>query len=498
VQRQTALVLRIEAKMKAAFCLFVVMLLAVVAPSVAAETAGTLALTHVTVIDASGRPAQADQTVVVSAGRITAMGPSGTLRPPKDARVIDARGKFLIPGLWDMHVHIAGISADPAWSKQVILPELIAYGIVGVRDMGGDLDVLLAWKREIDAGTLVGPHIVAGGPMLVPRGKKNAEQYPVANADEARQAVRELKQRGADFIKIIGMPSREAFFAVADEAKKQGLSFVGHVPAVVTAAEASDAGMHSIEHIVYSGLALDCSSREKELREAVMQARANRDANASAKALVDAADSFSAEKAAELWSRFKKNGTWVVPTLKSISVQTPSKLTPEQQAADPQLDFVPEALRKQWDPRLPDNKASEADQKWWSRQFANDEKLTREMHRAGVATLAGSDSLDRFVFPGSSLHAELQLLQSNGYTSLEALQSATRDAARFLGREKEYGTVTVGAHADLVLLGANPLDDIANISKISAVVREGEFLDRTALDTLLMQAKAAAKAVPAK
>jgi imidazolonepropionase-like amidohydrolase len=484
--------------MKAAFCLFVVMLLAVVAPSVAAETAGTLALTHVTVIDASGRPAQADQTVVVSAGRITAMGPSGTLRPPKDARVIDARGKFLIPGLWDMHVHIAGISADPAWSKQVILPELIAYGIVGVRDMGGDLDVLLAWKREIDAGTLVGPHIVAGGPMLVPRGKKNAEQYPVANADEARQAVRELKQRGADFIKIIGMPSREAFFAVADEAKKQGLSFVGHVPAVVTAAEASDAGMHSIEHIVYSGLALDCSSREKELREAVMQARANRDANASAKALVDAADSFSAEKAAELWSRFKKNGTWVVPTLKSISVQTPSKLTPEQQAADPQLDFVPEALRKQWDPRLPDNKASEADQKWWSRQFANDEKLTREMHRAGVATLAGSDSLDRFVFPGSSLHAELQLLQSNGYTSLEALQSATRDAARFLGREKEYGTVTVGAHADLVLLDANPLDDIANTSKISAVVREGEFLDRTALDTLLMQAKAAAKAVPAK
>ena len=482
------------------FAMLAAVLLAGGAAPGQAQVAATLALTHVTVVDpaGSGQVAHADQTVVVSGGRIAAIGPSGTLRPPKDARVIDARGKFLIPGLWDTHVHIAGISADPAWSKLVILPELIAYGITGVRDMGGDLDALLAWRREIDAGTLVGPHIIAAGPMLVPRGKKNAEQYPVADAEEARQAVRELKQRGADFIKIIGMPSREAFFALADEAKKQGVSFVGHVPALVTAGEASDAGMRSIEHIVYSGLALDCSSREKELREAALQARANRDAAASAKVLTDAADSFSAEKAAELWARFKKNGTWVVPTLHSISAQTPSKLTPEEQVADPQLDFVPEALRKEWDPRLPDNKASEGDQKWWARQFANDEKLTREMHRAGVATLAGSDSLDRFVFPGSSLHAELRLLQSNGYTPLEALQSATRDAARFFGREKEFGTVALGAHADLVLLEANPLDDIANTKKISAVVREGVFLDRAALDKLLMEAKAAAKAVPAK
>src|SRR5262249_36159078 len=150
-------------------------------------------------------------------------------------------------------------------------------------------DALLSWRRDIEAGTLTGPHILAGGPMLVPRGKKNAEQYPVANADEARAAVKELKQRGADFIKIIGMPSREAFFALADEAKKQGVPFVGHVPAVITVAEASDAGMRSIEHIVYSGIALDCSSREKELRDAIAEARAKRDAKTSAQALTDAA-----------------------------------------------------------------------------------------------------------------------------------------------------------------------------------------------------------------
>jgi imidazolonepropionase-like amidohydrolase len=468
----------------------------VVLPAAKAESAA-LVFTHVTVIDTAAGVARADQTVVISGGKIVAVGASNALRAPKNARIIDGSGKFLIPGLWDMHVHIAGISADPKWSKNVILPELTTYGIIGVRDMGGDLEALQAWRREIDAGTLTGPHIVASGPMLVPRGKKNAEQYSVADAEEARAAVQELKQRGADFIKIIGLPSREAFFAVADEAKKQGLPFVGHVPAVITAAEASDAGMRSIEHIVYSGLALDCSGKEKELREAILQARVKRDAKASAQALTEAADTFSAEKASELWARFKRNGTWVVPTLYSISVQAPRHITPEEQANDPQLDFVTKALREEWDPREAKNQLSDEDQKWWAKQFGNDWKLAAAMHKAGVAMLAGSDSLDRFVFPGSSLHQELRLLQEDGFTPLEALRSATLDAARFLGREKEYGVVAVGAHADLVMLEANPLGDIANVGKISGVIRDGAFFDRASLDALLAQAKAAAKAASA-
>src|SRR5262249_4386109 len=195
------------------------------------------AVRHGPAVAAGTGAARPDQSVVISGGKITAVGAVATVKPPKGARIINGSGKFVIPGLWDMHVHIAGISADPAWSKNVILPELIAHGITGVRDMGGDLEILQGWRRGIDAGTRTGPHIAASGPMLVARGKKNAEQYPVADADEARAAVKELKQRGADFIKIIGLPSREAFLAVADEAKKQGLAFVGHVPAVISASE---------------------------------------------------------------------------------------------------------------------------------------------------------------------------------------------------------------------------------------------------------------------
>jgi imidazolonepropionase-like amidohydrolase len=457
-----------------------------------------LAIAHATVIDPGTGSVRADQTVEIAGGRIQRVVPSANYQLEKGARIIEARGKYLIPGLWDMHVHIAGISADPKWSKNVILPLLIAQGITGVRDMGGDLSVLRAWKQEIAAGKLLGPHIFAGGPMIVPSGKKTAEQWPVTTAEEARVAVRELKQQGADFIKIISVPSREIFFAIAEEAKKENVPFVGHVPLAVTASEASDAGMRSIEHIVYSNLALDCSAKEKELRAALPEARKNHDEAATGRTLTEAVDTYSPEKAAGLWATFKKNGTRVTPTLVSIAAQTPQAKSPEAQAIDPRLEFVPASLRKEWDPRDPKNRASEEDQKWWANQFANDMRLTAEMHKAGVSLLAGSDSLDRFVFPGFALHQELALLNQQGFTPLQALRAATSDAAKFLGRQGEFGVIANGAHADLVLLNENPLEKISNTTRIAAVIRDGVYLDRTALDKLLSQAKDAANSASTK
>ena len=432
-----------------------------------------LAIAHATVIDPATGSVRADQTVVIAGGRIQRVVPSAIYQPEAGARIIQARGKYLIPGLWDMHVHIAGISADPKWSKSVILPLLIAQGITGVRDMGGDLSVLHAWKQEIEAGKLLGPHIFAGGPMIAPSGKKTPEQWPVTTAEEARVAVRELRQQGADFIKIISVPSHEIFFAIAEEAKKEKIPFVGHVPLPVTASEASEAGMRSIEHIVYSNLSLDCSAKDRELREALLEARKKRDQSSPGRILAEAVATYSPEKAAALWATFKKNGTWVTPTLVSIEAQTPQANTPEEQAIDPRLEFVPESLRKEWDPRDPKNRASVEDQKWWANQFANDTRLTAEMHKAGVSLLAGSDSLDRFVFPGFALHQELALLNQQGFTPLEALRAATTDAAKFLGRQGEFGVIANGAHADLVLLNENPLEKISNTSRIAVVIRDG-------------------------
>jgi len=158
------------------------------------------------------------------------------------------------------------------------------------------------------------------------------------------------------------------------------------------------------------------------------------------------------------------------------------------------LEYLPASLRKQWDPRAPGNESSPGEQQWWAQQYVNDGKLTAAMIKGRVSLMAGSDSLDRYVFPGFALHRELQLLREAGMTPLEALQAATRNPAKFLGREQETGVIAKNAQADLVLLDANPLENISNTAKIFAVVRHGVFLDRSALDGLLKQAKEAAQA----
>lgn len=447
-----------------------------------------LAIEHVTVIDATGRPAQPDQTVLIVDGRILAVGPAARLKPPKGARILDARGKFLIPGLWDMHVHIAGVSADPVWSKKVLLPLLLAYGITGVRDMGGDLDALLAWRHEIDSGALPGPHIIAAGPFLTAGGKKTPEQYPVANAEEARAAVRELKQRGADFIKIISLPSQEAFFAVADEAKKQGLPFAGHLPFQIGAAEASAAGQRSIEHLLYSAFELSFSSKEEELHGRMVEAEDKGDSTAWEGIVREARATRSAEKTAALWATLKKDCTWVTPTLASLDITS----HPERwRADDPLLAYVPPTLAEKWRASI-HNERMKQRAAWVARQAENDWVITRDMHRAGVPLLIGSDALDPFVFPGDSLHRELAEFVRAGFSPMEALQATTQGAAKFLGREAEFGTVEAGRRADLLLLDANPLEDIGNTRAIHAVIRDGKLLDRAALDALLADARAAA------
>jgi imidazolonepropionase-like amidohydrolase len=458
--------------------------------------ATAVVLAHVTLIDATGHAPRADQTVVIDNGRIVSIGPAASAKVPKNARLVDATGKFLIPGLWDMHVHLAGVNSDPAWSKQVLLPLLLANGITGVRDMGGELEVLLAWKRDVESGALPGPHMVVAGPWLAGSGRKTAEQYPVKDADEARAAVRDLKERGADFIKIISLRSREAFFAVAEESKKEHIAFAGHLPFQVSATDASNAGMQSIEHLLYSAFSLSFSSKEEDLRQRLIAAEEKGDSVAWEKIAHESDATYDTEKAAALFQTLKKNGTWVTPTLASLDTAS----HPEDWSVDdPLLEFVPPALAKQWRESFHDDQMRER-AAWLARQAANDWRLTGELHRAGIPLLVGSDSLDPFVFPGESLHKELVELVRAGFAPAEALQAATRGAAQFLGRERDFGTVEPGKVADLVLLEASPLESIANTQRITAVVRGGKYLDRAELDKMLVGAKAAAAAVskPAK
>jgi hypothetical protein len=252
--------------------------------------------------------------------------------------------------------------------------------------------------------------------------------------------------------------------------------------------------MRSIEHFLYSAFALSFSSQEEDLRSRLVEAEKKGDSEAWEKIAHEADATFSPEKAAALIETLKKNGTWVTPTIASLDITSHPDAW---KLDDPYLDFVPPSLAREWRNSFNDARMKQR-AAWLGRQAVNDWKLAGELHRGGVSLLVGSDSLDPFVFPGDSLHRELAEFVQAGFTPLEAIQAATHGAAQFIGRERELGTVEAGKTADLVLLNANPLENISNTRKILAVIRNGQYLDRPALDALLAKAKAAAAAVPAE
>jgi amidohydrolase family protein len=446
-----------------------------------------LVFVHVTVLDMTGAAPRPDMAVMISGDRITGLAPSDGFRVPSDAQVIDAAGKFLIPGLWDMHVH---------WLHKDYVPLFIANGVTGIRIMWGD-SMHQQWRREIEQGTLRGPRMAISSPIVDGPTPIWPGSIPVKDAAEGRQLVIRMKQEGYDFIKVYSRIPREAYFAIADEAKKQGLPFAGHVPDAVSVIEASDAGQKSIEH--FTGVLTACSTREEELRKGREEAWSKGPSGqavfnrASARPLNRLVlDTFSPEKAKALFARFVQNHTWQCPTLvvqrNMAFIQDPAIRN------DPRVKYMPPEIVSGWDPtgdfRLKDR--TEEDVQLQQAAYRKLKELIAPMRRAGVEFLAGTDVINPYCFPGFSLHDELALLVEAGLSPLEALQAATLNPARYLGKDKDLGTIEKGKLADLVLLDANPLDDINNTRKIDAVVFGGKLLPKVDLQKMLADLEAAA------
>lgn len=421
---------------------------------------GPLVFTNVTVIDASGAPAKPNMKVIVVGNRIAALGEANKLHTPKGAQVIDGTDKFLIPGLWDMHVHLS-ITTESS------LPLFVANGVTGVRDMGGDLGQIDEWRKNITSGVLVGPRIFRAGPLVDGPKKTAMYRLTVNTPSEARQAVDSLKQQGADFIKVHNRVPRDAYFALAEESRKQGITFVGHIPRGVSAEEASEAGQRSIEHT-----------------ETLIEAAAFQQGS-QAKSPEQALATYTDERRKALFKLFVKNGTWYDPTLleyRNFAFETdPSVLD------DPREKYLApttKAYIEKFSP-LPPRNTPVAEYSGRRGIFQKLLGLVGEMQRAGVGILAGTDPPARGVFPGFSLHDELGLLVQAGLTPMQALQAATRNPAIFLGQLDSFGTIEKGKIADLVLLEANPLDNINNTRSIAAVVLDGELISKPKLDALL-------------
>jgi len=376
-----------------------------------------------------------------------------------------------------------------------------------VREMYSGIPLWLVrqWKTVPDTPRIFAPGFI-DGPLMLPAGANWPSALAVADADQARQAVRQLVAQGADFLKVYNSVPRDAFFALAGEARAAGIPFAGHVPEEVSPREASDAGMASEEHL--NNILLSASTREDELRAGRVAIMKDPALSGSRRLqllawppLAGLVDSYDEQKAAVLFRTFAANGTWQTPTLSILYGFAHQR--DQEFAQDLRRRYLPKSWTGMSGPEAMAylNDLSPAEYEVLHQRMrmllTRYMRLVGDMHRAGVPLLAGTDT-NPFnpVLPGWGLHQELALLVDCGLTPLEALQAATRNAARYFGKLDEMGTIEAGKSADLVLLNADPLADIRNTEKIEGVMMRGRYYSRQILDAVLERTAAAAAVAP--
>jgi imidazolonepropionase-like amidohydrolase len=454
----------------------ILLVLSFATPRISAQT---LTIANATVVDVSNGALRRGTTLVIEGNRIRSVGPSSASPQPRGA-VVDAKGMYVIPGLWDMHTHAYfGWSSD--FGDKYVLPLFIANGITGIRDMGSDLDAVLRARKEVAAHKLVGPRMVISGPMLDGPQVTFKASTAITTPEDGRRAVDMLKSRGVDFIKIQSGVPREAYFAIAAEAKKLGIEFEGHVPDAVRASEAIASGQRTFEHLI--GIFEASTPDEDALIKRKYGAGKDSLANKSLATFLDRYDAAREESIVRLLA---KNNVWKCPTLFWERGQWLVDVIDWRQ--DPDIGYTPRTWIEKKYPSTQKAvfESMDADALAVRRRFVDHElDIVRKLHAAGVPFLAGTDApagVD--VTPGISLHLELQRFVAAGFTPLEALQTATINPARFFGKLSDYGTVQAGRIADLVILRANPLEDIANTRTITGVVGDGRYWSQAEIEGL--------------
>lgn len=445
-----------------------------------ARTTTPLAIVDVTLVDVQGARLVHGQTVVVEGGRITAVGPTAAIDVPAVAQRIPGAGRFLLPALWDMHTHVF------AFSPLLDLPLYIAYGVTNVRDMQGcpqPDDPFIAcpddkqrWTDEAIAGARVGPRIVAStsfmanGPGILDRIKGLPEFFGTATPAQARAFVRHFAGTVAA-IKVYDRLPRAAYFALVDEARSLGLDVVGHRPHAVSALEAAGR-QKSIEHAKFV---------LHESWAGAAQLRALGGTPAWREDRRRMLDEHDPRMAAAIFAAMKREGTWFVPTHLTRWVDAYADDAAVRE--DPLLRYLHPLMKWQWLEDVDGTLAqdpSPAARATYREFYRKGLQLTGAAHRAGVKVLVGTD----YIVAGGDVHRELQQLVLAGLAPAAALHAATLAPAEYFGLAEQYGTVAAGKVADLLLLGADPLQDIGHTERIEAVVFNGHLYDRVALDRI--------------
>ncbi|MGO4466780.1 amidohydrolase family protein [Pseudoduganella sp. RAF53_2] len=461
-------------------------LLALGSAAAAAERmAADVALTQATIIDvASGRLIQG-KSVVLKGDTIIAVVDDKALKNYAPKHTYQLKGKYLMPGLWDSHVHFGGGPALIEENKQ-LLPLYLAHGITTVRDCAGDLpDSVREWRDQINKGELEGPTILTSGPKLEgykPLWKGTIE---VGTPEEVSKALDYLQSRRVDFVKITENTLKpEIYLEALRQAKERGMRTSGHVPVQLTLDQMFNAGLGTVEHESY--MLRGATPREAELTAQVAAGKIT-----GREAMRASLESYDEAAARATFRRMAAAGTAIVPTL--IGSEATAYLDQNDHAHDAYLQYIGKGLRATYDWRV--QRAAKDDASAIAFRHALYEKsasLLPLMQQEGVSIIAGTDAgfLNSFDYPGQGLHDELGIFVKYGLTPHQALNAAVLAGPRFLGKQQRYGAVEAGKAADLLVLDADPLKDIAATRKIRLVVSHGKAYDRAQLDAMLAKVKA--------
>ena len=462
--------------------------LAFATPATAKGEAADLVIRHVSIVDVARDRTTADQAIAIRGQRIVATGGDRALaRRFSAARSIGARGKYAMPGLWDMHVHFGGGEQLIAENK-ALLPVYLAFGVTTVRDCAADLSqAVLQWRGEIAAGRLLGPTIFTSGPKLEgykPIWKGTIE---VGTPAEVEAALDRLQAMHVDFVKITDNTLKpDIFLYTVAAAKRRGLKTSAHTPYALTIEQAAAAGLNSVEHLDY----LIKAGSPEEARIGADYAAGKLTYGAASNRFVSTFDPVYATGA---YRRLAAYGIYVTPTLNMSRIL--AYLDREDHSSDPSLALIGPGLRKTYDWRVERAaKATPAEVAARHREYETALKVLPMLRDAGIPILAGTDAgyLNSFNYPGQGIHDELALYVRAGLTPAQALASATRTGPAFLGHAQDFGAVAKGKIADILLLDADPLRSIAATRAVHAVVLKGQLLNRSKLDQLIADAKAAA------
>lgn len=420
----------------------------------AAQQAPSVAFTNVTVVPMDSNRVLENHTVVVTKDRITAVGPAGKIQVPAGATQVDGKGKYLMPGLAEMHGHVP----QPKESSQFLEDVLFLYvaaGVTTVRGMQG-APGQLEMRQAVLRGDMIGPNLYLAGP-----GFSGGGGNPVKSVEDAEARVRQQKKEGWDGLKILPGLTREVFDAMAKTAKEVAIPFAGHVPDAVGVPHALEMGQQTIDHL--DGYAEHLGGQAKRVDDKGIQ---------------------------DLVERTRKAGTWMVPTL-VVWETLRGPVTLESRKAMPGLQYLPRPMIEGWTKAVENRLTSPKYDAEAARIYIDNRmRIMTALYKGGVGILLGSDAPQQFNTPGFSIYPEMKRMADAGMTTFDVIESGTASVGQFYKDKDAFGTVAAGQRADLVLVDANPLQNLANIEKRSGVMIRGRWLPQSEIDARLKQIEA--------